>query len=135
LASPPFYDADKHTRLGKYETPEASGSFGGDVKVGPRLITRRSALIGSLSTLFAAPSIVRATSIMPVSTRAIQTTRAVWNVIEFAPSTFGAIGDGLADDTAAMGGMFRAVNNALQLGQRVVIKLEPGNYLVRASLK
>lgn len=36
------------------------------------VITRRSALIGSLSTLFAAPAIVRATSIMPVSVRAVE---------------------------------------------------------------
>lgn len=35
------------------------------------VITRRGALIGSLSTLFAAPAIVRVTSIMPVSGKAV----------------------------------------------------------------
>ncbi len=37
-----------------------------------QIITRRSALIGSLATLFSAPAIVRASSLMPVSVRAVQ---------------------------------------------------------------
>ncbi len=46
------------------------------------ILTRRTALIGSLSTLFAAPAIVRASSLMPVSVRAVPESKLEWYVLD-----------------------------------------------------
>ncbi len=56
------------------------------------ILTRRTALIGSLSTLFAAPAIVRASSLMPVSVRAVPTSDSALKVFDI--TTFKV--DGLA---------------------------------------
>lgn len=46
------------------------------------ILSRRSALTGSLATLFAAPAIVRASSLMPVSVRVGPAMKPAWTVMD-----------------------------------------------------